>query len=279
MSRTPRTALNGILLLALANALAVTVGAQDGGSITYASARSDLTVNEPVFLRFSFKNEGVEAVNLDVPFNNNGYGGFRGRIIRPDGRVVDGGRPNASELVIANKRRVDPSGSYSELLLLNRWGDFDVPGRYIVDIEAIRPIVTDGGVELMIRKDAHLVLEVEPRDPQRLAAVCSDLLRNVKASFPEVLDLESADALAHVKDPVAVPYLSSLAAMGNGAFRSTAIDGLSRIADEPAVDALITLANTTDDPIERRVARSLLGSIQATTPDPLIRQKILNSMR
>jgi hypothetical protein len=270
-------AIYAISVSALTTITASTMGAQTTAGVSYALVNHELTTNEPAFVRFSFQNETIEAVTLDVAFNDVGYGGFRGKLIRPDGRVVEGGKPSAAEAASIDRPRVEPGNSYSKLLLLNRWGDFDLPGRYILDIEATRPIITDNGTKLGIPTDGHLIIDVGPRDPHRLERICDDLLRKVIDSWPRVTDMETAAALSYIKDPVAVPYLSKLAEVGNGSFHPVAISGLARIADETAVDALIPLANATKDPIDRQVAQSLLGKIMSTTTNPLIRQKILNS--
>ncbi len=89
--------------------------------------------------------------------------------------------------------------------------------------------------------------------------------------------IESTWTLSHIKDPVAVPFLARLLA-AREKLAPDLVRGLQAIADEAAVDALISFAN--DELEERRLlARGALSRIESKTKDAMIRLKIEQALK
>ena len=83
--------------------------------------------------------------------------------------------------------------------------------------------------------------------------------------------LDAARALSYVNDSVAVPYLKAmLSAPGEDWY---AIDGLARIGDASAAEALISQSHHPDLPTRGLIINSL-ARIEAGTQDATLKQRI-----
>jgi len=244
---------------------------------SYTLATADPTVNEPVFVKFTIHNWLPEAVVSELAMNDNGYGGFWGKITRPDGQTDEGPKARAEELVGFNRVTIGPSESSSMTLLVNKWFDFDEPGRYVLELGITKPLRTESGVKVTERAGGRLIIEVGPRDPARLEKICARLEREILAS-PGASSAEAEETLTHIKDPVAVPFLAHLLQAQDGKLAYVYAAALERIADGPAVDALIEHVNDKSED-RRESVRSSLDRIARRSDDLAIRRKIAEALR
>ena len=85
-----------LALLTIAAALAELTPARspEDATVSYTLVKTDLTANEPVYLKVVVNNEMAEGLVADLTFNTNGFGGFRGKITRPDGRAEEAPKPS-----------------------------------------------------------------------------------------------------------------------------------------------------------------------------------------
>ncbi len=122
-----------------------------------------------------------------------------------------------------------------------------------------------------------MVIDVAPRDAAGLQRICSDLENKAMELSNSAQTIESTWTLSHIKDPVAVPFLARLLA-AREKLAPDLVRGLQAIADEAAVDALISFAN--DELEERRLlARGALSRIESKTKDAMIRLKIEQALK
>jgi len=272
------------LMLAGTIAPTNTALAQAGSSlaVSYSLPKTDLTVREPVFLRVTVENYLDEPVTVDL--GTASRGNFRARILRPDGRTETAPTPTLDEFGPTGRTPLAPHKPFSELLLLNRWFDFDLPGRYFLDMETTAPFVTGSGTRLAAPPGGSVIINVGPPDPERLGRTCAVLEGRVNASATSAAAIEAAETLSYVRDPVAVPYLARLLDNGKNV-EWLAVYGLERVADISAVDALISQLNsrateTNSRATETRMlALAALRRIEETTSDPTIRQRIEGARR
>jgi hypothetical protein len=233
-------------------------------------------VHTPVFVRFSLKNELPFDLVIDEERNAHGYKGFQARLTWPDSRTQSGPTLGVAEVWAHRIVSVPPSGSYSVLLPIARWFDFDVPGRYVLEIEASGRF-TDGRLPLPLPPGQRIVIDIAPRDEAELRRVCSDLENQAMGLSDAARALEGVWSLSHIRDPVAVPYLARLLA-AREKLAPDLVKGLRAIGDEPAADALISFAH--DELEERRnLVRAALAEIAATTNDTMIRQKAMAALK
>ncbi|MGO9240132.1 MAG: HEAT repeat domain-containing protein [Bryobacteraceae bacterium] len=244
---------------------------------SYALATTNPTVNEPVFVEFTIHNWLSEGVVSELAMNYHGYGGFWGKITRPDGQTDEGPKVHPSELVAIERVSIAPSESSSKILLVNKWFDFDEPGRYVLEVGIKKPLRTESGVKVTERASGRLIIEVGPRDPVRLEKICARLEREILAS-PGASSAAAEEALTHIKDPVAVPFLAHLLQAQDGKLAYVYAAALEHIADGPAIDALSDFVNDKSED-RRESARSSLDRIARRSDDLAIKRKIAEALR
>jgi hypothetical protein len=262
----------GVLVLILCKAVA----AQPGGGVTvsYVAPRADLTLKEPVFIDFRVENRTLEAIQLDL--GENYYGGFQATVVRPDGRVVNGGG-FGDGIATRGNVTVPPMGVYSRRLLFNRWFDFDMPGRYLVDVRLTNPIRGPNQADLSLPADGHAVIEIGQRDPARLERTCAELEAAFSVTRVVADILPPAEALGYIDDPVAFPFLERM--LRKPATEGAAMAGLGRIADAPSVEALLAHAANARDGGTRNLVRMTLLFAQSRTADAAVKQRIRDALQ
>jgi len=240
--------------------------------VSYTLVNADPTVHEPVFVRVSLKNGMDSSVKVDL--GPDFYGSFEPKLVRPDGRTGSWQRP-WSVMGAPGTITVPAHGEAVQRLLLNRWFDLDVPGRYLLALDLLgkAPLV-DGAPAAYLTK-GEVEIEVGPRNPSRLEEVCEQL--EEAATGARDLDgaWEPTQTLTYVRDPIAVPHLARLLA-AKGTLRAMLIRGLEGIGDPAAADALISWLQETGD--ADGAARAALTRIQAKSDDPALKQKILAAL-
>src|SRR5205085_5837218 len=85
--------------------------------------------------------------------------------------------------------------------------------------------------------------------------------------------MEATETLGFIKDPIAVPPLVRLIE-SNRIVESWAIPGLGRIADESAVEALISLLGSPSSRDTGDLARVALAKLASRTGDRQLKQRI-----
>jgi hypothetical protein len=240
--------------------------AQPSVGVNVMYAVRDITLNEPAILEFSVDNRLPESAFVDLGtylFPELGM-----ELTRPDGRIAIPKRPYDG-MDVPLVESIPASGTYSKRLLLNKWFAFDMPGRYVLAVKLKKPIRVNG-VVAPYPVSARVSFSVAARDPDRLAKACEGLQRKALQEKNAYAGEELAEILSYVADPVAVPYLKAM--LDNSRTAPYAIDGLMRVGDASAVEALIAQSDNPDREIGRRAVSSL-ARIAATTQDTALKQK------
>ena len=192
--------LAGVLLLMLAR---VEEARQAGPvGISYVPVAAELTLHEPVMVNVAVHNGLSRVIKID--FGDNFKGNFRVSVKLPGGKTIKVPKLNiggaAGGISLIGILSVRPGETFKQVLLLNEWFDFNIPGRYEVEIT----LVNLGQLNVTGNK---MTLEIRPRDANKLAEACASLTENVvgATSYREAAD--ATRTLSYVQDPVAVPYL------------------------------------------------------------------------
>jgi hypothetical protein len=236
---------------------------------SYLLVKTDLTVGEPVFVRFKVENATSGRVTLDLGLN--GYEDFRLWIVRPNGLMQRAPIPMWT-MGTSGKVSLAPFTSYEQLLLISRWFNFDTPGVYGLDITPLGPTTTTSGAELPRLAEGHLLIDIGPRNPKRLEQICSDLEKKIIEATTAAVALELVEVLNHIVDPIAVPHLARLL-HPMSLVNLEAVKGLVRIADGPAIDVLIAHLSSPSKNV-RDYVRPMLVGIERKASDSTIKQKI-----
>lgn len=238
--------------------------------IAYRIDNSELTLHEPVVVRFSVQNNLAVPIQLDL--GRDRKGSFLFTIVKPEGKTLELSQPTREGISLLGKLSVKPGEVYEQDLLVNEWSDFPTPGTYVVKVKLSTPILTDDGTSVPANNRGEIKLNIAPRNPERLKAVSSSLLEHiVKASSYEEAAAAALE-LSYVDDPIAVPSLEKALSSGR-MVEPIVISGLERLGNDEAVEVLIsTLKNQNNETSE--LARSALANIAQKTSDMVLKEKI-----
>ncbi len=248
-------------------------------SVSYSLVSTQLTLHEPAILEFVVKNGSDKSIQLHLGANNKQS--FLITITRPDRTRVPVPPIFREGLATTGLELVAPGHEYKQRLVLNEWFIFGVPGHYEVEVRLTQPVKTAEGIAVAEVAPFHTSLEILPRDPQRLKDVCISLVEQIKSAPSYVAALEAALPLSYVQDPIAVPYLEKALYAGH-LVELNAIDGLRRIANQEAVQVLISALGsghpetTLDTPT---MAEAALGMIAYQTHDPALKETIQRALQ
>jgi hypothetical protein len=180
---------------------------------------------------------------------------------------------------------VGPGETLRQQLLLDEWADLATPGEYELDVRLLTPIEL-GSVGKFVPEPYHTSFNVLPRDESRLKAACERLVQQIESVNDVNKMNEAALALAHVDDPVVVPYLAR--ALRSGKYvESRVIEGLARVGDEEAAHILIAVVmespawppnSDTAAGTRAILARQALQKIASSTSNERLRQEIQRSI-
>lgn len=192
-------------------------------SLRIRVSKNEISLHEPVLLYCRFTNPNPAAVRIDL-----GPGrveAFQVTILALADSSVLTLRRSCPGFASSGEIEIPALTEHLETLLLDEWHHFTCTGRYSVSLA-----VLSGTVWINAEP---LVIDVLPRDIQRLKECCEALATQALSSESAVDAIQAARALTYVTDPIAVPALERL--LGSYFFIvQQAITGLGRVDDEAA---------------------------------------------
>lgn len=161
-------------------------------------------------------------------------------------------------------------------------GILTTPGGYELDVRLLTQIEMSSAAKF-VSEPYHTSFQVLPRDESQLKAACERLVQQIESTNYDVREMhDAASALAHVDDPIVVPYLER--ALRSGKFvEDRIIEGLQRVGSEDAAQILIAVVKEspawqpnvgTVAGTRAILAQQALQKIAATTPNERLRQEI-----
>ena len=198
--------------------------------VSFLPASSVLSLREPVVLQFELHNESDGPIRTDLGQNLKGT--FALSVSDPDGTITsEVSLPPVTGLHRTGEITVMPGDTYRQELLLNEWVDFPVVGVYVVEIAMKNPIWT--GNERILVESFRTQIDILPRNEARLRETCDRLAAEIENSNSVEIAVSAAEALASVRDSVALPYLKRALDSGKYVERQI-IGGLERIGSRRA---------------------------------------------
>lgn len=218
-------------------------------SILFALRASRVSLHEPVFVHFTVHNYSPSPINLDL--GPNAMSNFEFTIVDPQGANHHMGPLKPPPFSGRGTIHIKSGGSFERDLLVNRWYQFPIPGKY-----EIEPRLTSSIANKTINAArVMLTLDLEPRSPKQLRRVCAHLA--AAAMSPELgAAIEPAETLAYVDDLIAVPFLGEIAEHGEP-FRTIALQGLARIANTEGLGAVSKQLKPQDTHLRTAIAQAL----------------------
>lgn len=207
-----------------------------GDKIQIFLSQSDyqIGIDEPVFLDFVIKNDSDRIIEIDL--GQNSRGGFLFTVVSPDGKETEIPRFIKDGISSIGKVTIRPQQMHSRRLLFNEWFKFESPGVYTIKGKLFYP-VKSGEKKVKEIPDFAAVLDVKPKNLERLKMTSAILYRFALQTHGSEQKQNNARALGYVNDPVAVPYLERLL-IADKMVDSIAINGLERIGGKASVEVL-----------------------------------------
>lgn len=240
--------------------------AQTSGSTpSFHLEKSTISKGAPVLVDVDIDNPSSQAIDIDL--GGNGNENLEIFVVTPTGHRVGRVPPDRQNgETFFGKVHLEPGRTYREALVLNEWFDFSETGKYAIEI----------GLRSANRPAAILHLEVTAKDNAELAMTCSELVSRIETTTSAQDSLAAAQALAYIRDPVAVSAWEEL--LHRPDLETAAIDNLTAIGDAHAADVLISRLTVSDDGTRKSV-QSGLQLIANRTADEVTRQKIVEALR
>lgn len=230
-------------------------------SVSFVLPSEGVTLHEPVLLQFSIRNGLAEPIMFDLGKNRNSR--FIFTIINPHGAARRVGPLSEIGFGAIGKITLAAGDTFRERLLFDLWFQFPEPGRYSLKPKLTLSVRSAAGTSIPVTNGSALLIEVKPRDPKRLEAVC-DRLASAAVSPDAGRALEAVAALSYVVDPVAVPFLAK-AARRDDPIRNTAVEGLARVANAYGLDVVLSALGPERVALEPDVKAALEGIRRGVT--------------
>lgn len=225
-----------------------------GVEVHFSLRRPTVSLGEPVYVDFSVSNGLAQPVRFDLGADRKER--FKFTILRADGSRVDVPQFRRGGFTLKGDISLAPGGMYSQALVLSEWYRFPRPGNYQLNATVDGCVQPETGLPVECNHSQTLPIQIEPRDPRRLAEVCESLAKTALESADADPAREAALGLSYVEDLVAVPYLAEISR--KRAFLSnTAITGLGRIANVKGLGPVMSLVGVQDRNLERLVESAL----------------------
>jgi hypothetical protein len=244
-----------------------------GGVIFWFSlSTSKVSVHEPVFIDLLVHNQLQETIKFDLGHNRKSN--FEITITGPDQSVSRSLRLREEGIGRIGKISLGPSEKYAQKLLVNEWFQFINPGEYRIEIGLETTVLTDSGKAVNPVNEGNLqYLKIGNRNAAELKKICQDLTKMITISSDIEEATNAAIALSYIQDPIAVPYLENIVRKKTTAWQY-AIPGLGRIADESAIEVLISIMKIQDPEEGSAQAQFVLKEIKEQIENRALREKV-----
>lgn len=242
----------------------------DGLEMSYQFKERAPTLREPVLLLFKVHNGLEQPVVLNLGVNWIQF--FEFELTPPQGYAARGrSQPNEGLSTQPGKLIIGPGEDFQQELLLNQWFDFDLPGEYILRA-SLNTTIELGGVPMPPLQANRLVLDIKPRNTDRLRRVCSELATQVVLASGEEAGQKALLELSYVKDPIAVPYLAQVLSQHKISY-NVVISGLENIGNDAAVEVLLSTLNDNYADMAD-LARQALTRMQDRISNPNLKETV-----
>ena len=242
--------------------------------VTFSLASAKFSLHEPVAVDFVVKNDSSEAITFDLGADEKEN--FQLSLTRPNSASSQARRIIKEGFAIRGKITIRPGQLYRQRLLINEWFDLPQIGAHTISVNLLTPIQSEKGRVVAKGANFRATFEITSRNPIKLQEICASLLTRITTSKTYQQAKDAATELSFVQDSVAIPFLEKVLKI-NKMVERTAIEGLGRIGNAEAVQALIRALSIRDAELTAYV-RYTLSIIESKTTDPAIKQQIRRAL-
>jgi len=206
-------------------------------------------------VRFDNRSSGTVWLDYRIPDHT-----FRFTLTAPGGATNEQLLREQPPQTLDARYEAPLRGHLEHQVVLNHFLQFDEVGAYSLTVDfrgRVEPRDPQAFLIAPVQRTFRIV--VVPRDPDRLSRFCAAALAELRGPITPVR-LFAAKRLAHVTDPIAVPYLRQAVELDLGYL--SLWDGFLRIGTSEARNALAELARSAN-PAVANPARNALARFPA----------------
>jgi hypothetical protein len=242
--------------------------------VTFSLASARPSLHEPVIINFVVKNNFSETITFDLGVDRKES--FKFNLTRPNGTSNQAQQGIKEGLAMPGEITLRPGQFYRQRLLINEWFDLSRIGKYAISVNLLAPIRSGNGRVVAKGANFRATFEITSRNPKKLQEICAGLLAQITTSTTYQQAKDAVTELGFVQDSIAVPFLEKVLKM-NKMVERTAIEGLGRIGNAEAVQALVRALSIQDAELTAYV-RYTLYRIESETTDPAVKQQIRRAL-
>jgi hypothetical protein len=197
---------------------------------------SSFQVGSPVFFDTVVQNSSTDTVRVNM--GHHGKWNYEFTLVNPDGTTF--AVPPYRKFGPGPKSTitVEPGQTRSRRMVFNDWYTFAQPGEYTLKVRLTVLLSSSANVSWQKEFFDDLKIVVAGRDPEKLKATCEKLAEAALDKADADAASDASLALSYVLDPMAVPFQARVLKEGSPAARANAVQGLSKIGNREAQDAL-----------------------------------------
>lgn len=244
-------------------------------SVGFQSTKSAFTLHEPVIISMEIRNNLTESISFDL--GRDRKQNFLFFVTMPNGYKMQLPEIRKSGFSRSGVVNLNAAQSYKQSLLLNEWSQFDKIGRYEIEATMTGPIRYEQSNQDEGRQASRFSIEILPLNDRELKKACASLADAIESSESYEEAAEDANALSHVQDEIAIPYLRK-ALLATKLVEPIAIEGLERIGSYEAVEALVSGFQVKYNNTPTLIGSALLR-IEDKSADPQIKALIASTLR
>lgn len=244
-------------LAALFLILAAPLSYAQGTLVVGFSAPADAAfqVGAPVYFDTFVQNSSTDTVRVNM--GHHGKWNFEFTLMNPDGTTSP--VPPYRKIGPGPKGTitVGPHQTRSRRLVLNDWTALTQPGEYTLKVRLTVLLSSSANISWQKEFFDELKFSVAPHDPDKLRATCEKLAEAALGTADAEAASDASLTLSYVVDPMAVPFQARVLKEGSAAARANAVQGLTKIGNREAQDALRAGLATADADLKAKIESAL----------------------
>lgn len=216
---------------------------------------TEFQVGAPIYFDTAIQNSSTDTVRASM--GHHGKWNYEFALVNPDGTTtaIPPYRkygPGPKGLVT-----IGPNSTRLRRVVLDDWTTLPKPGEYTLKVRLTVLLSTSTNVSWQKEFFNDLRIVVGPRDPEKLRAMCERLTETALTASDADVAADAAMTLSYVQDPVAVPFQAKILAQASPAARASAVDGLVKIGNREAQEALKAGLATADADLKTKIEAAL----------------------
>ncbi|MBI4164989.1 MAG: HEAT repeat domain-containing protein [Acidobacteria bacterium] len=216
---------------------------------------SAFQVGSPVYFDTIVQNTSIDTVRVNM--GHHGKWNYEFILLNPDGTTF--AVPPYRKIGAGPKGiiTVEPGRTRSRRMVFNDWYTIAQPGEYTLKVRLTILLSSSANVSWQKEFFDDMKIVVAPRDPEKLKATCEKLAEAALGTADADAASDASLALSYVVDPLAVPFQARVLKEGSPGARANAVQGLSKIGNREALEALRAGLVNADPDLKAKIESAL----------------------